>query len=339
MRLRHGRASSTSSNSPTSCSPASCRSRRTTRSRRAGELAEVQPGRRVRRRVRQLGRVVDTDDGLVVVDTSGVFHAKHVHETIRGVVAPAGSTPRSSPTATSTTCSASTSTRRRRAPTAGPRRGSSRTSAIAERFDALPHDRRLQRGDQPAAVQGAGPAVADSSTAIPTRRTATRSTIDGRRRDVRAVPRPRRDRRRTWVWAPGAQGAVRGRPVHLGVAELRQPAEGAALRARLGDRVPQDGRARRRKCCCPATACRSSAPTACARRSTEGAELLESLARPDARDDERGRAPRRHRAHGAARPSTCSRGRTCSRSTTSPSSSCATSGACTAAGTTAIRRT
>ena len=70
----------------------------------------------------------------------------------------------------------------------------------------------------------------------------------------------------TWVWSPGAQGAVRGRHVHLGVAQLRQPAEGAALRARLGDRVPQDDRARRPRCCCPATGCRSSAPTACAQR-------------------------------------------------------------------------
>ncbi len=71
----------------------------------------------------------------------------------------------------------------------------------------------------------------------------------------------------------------------------------------------------------------------------DGAELLETLARPDARDDERGRAPRRHRAHACARPNTCSRVRTSGRSTTSPSSWCATSGATTAAGTTVIRRT
>jgi len=48
----------------------------------SGQLAEVQP------RVAFVdafanSAVVDTDDGLVVVDTSGVFHAKGVHETIR----------------------------------------------------------------------------------------------------------------------------------------------------------------------------------------------------------------------------------------------------------------
>jgi len=48
----------------------------------SGKLAEVQP------RVAFVdafanSAVVDTDDGLVVVDTSGVFHAKGVHETVR----------------------------------------------------------------------------------------------------------------------------------------------------------------------------------------------------------------------------------------------------------------
>ena len=48
----------------------------------SGQLAEVQP------RVAFVdafanSAVVDTDDGLVVVDTSGVFHAKGVHETVR----------------------------------------------------------------------------------------------------------------------------------------------------------------------------------------------------------------------------------------------------------------
>ena len=49
----------------------------------SGTLAEIQP------RVAFVdafanSAVVDTDDGLVAVDTSGVFHAKHVHETVRG---------------------------------------------------------------------------------------------------------------------------------------------------------------------------------------------------------------------------------------------------------------
>ena len=49
----------------------------------SGKMAEVQP------RVAFVdafanSSVVDTDDGLVAVDTSGVFHAQHVHETVRG---------------------------------------------------------------------------------------------------------------------------------------------------------------------------------------------------------------------------------------------------------------
>lgn len=49
----------------------------------SGTMAEVQP------RVAFVdafanSSVVDTDDGLVAVDTSGVFHARHVHDTVRG---------------------------------------------------------------------------------------------------------------------------------------------------------------------------------------------------------------------------------------------------------------
>jgi alkyl sulfatase BDS1-like metallo-beta-lactamase superfamily hydrolase len=48
----------------------------------SGTMAEVQP------RVAFVDAfancsVVDTDDGLVAIDTSGVFHAQHVHETVR----------------------------------------------------------------------------------------------------------------------------------------------------------------------------------------------------------------------------------------------------------------
>src|SRR4051794_8249794 len=48
----------------------------------SGTMAEVQP------RVAFVdafanSAVVDTDDGLVAIDTSGVFHARHVHDTVR----------------------------------------------------------------------------------------------------------------------------------------------------------------------------------------------------------------------------------------------------------------
>ncbi len=203
---------------------------------------------------------------------------------------------------------------------------------------ALRADRGLQRGDQPAAVPGAGPARGRPSTACPTRRTATRwRSPSAARRSSCFHDRGETDDA-TWVWSPGAQGAVRGRHVHLGVAQLRQPAEGAALRARLGGRVPQDGRARARG---PAARSRAAdrrrgarAPGAHRRR---GAARV--ARRADARADERRRAPRRHRARGARARASARAPVPARRSTTSPSSSCATSGACTAAGTTAIRRT
>ena len=48
----------------------------------SGQMAEVQPGLAFVDAFAN-SAAVDTDDGLVVVDTSGVFHAKAVHETIR----------------------------------------------------------------------------------------------------------------------------------------------------------------------------------------------------------------------------------------------------------------
>ena len=48
----------------------------------SGQLAEVQPGVAFVDAFAN-SAVVDTEAGLVAVDTSGVFHAKGVHETVR----------------------------------------------------------------------------------------------------------------------------------------------------------------------------------------------------------------------------------------------------------------
>jgi glyoxylase-like metal-dependent hydrolase (beta-lactamase superfamily II) len=48
----------------------------------SGELADIQPGVVFVDAFANCA-AVDTDDGLVVVDTSGVFHAKQVHATVR----------------------------------------------------------------------------------------------------------------------------------------------------------------------------------------------------------------------------------------------------------------
>ena len=161
----------------------------------SGQMAEVQPGLAFVDAFAN-SAVVDTDDGLVVVDTSGVFHAKARarDDAARG--------------------------RRSRLDTAifthghidhvfgvdlyeeearderlGPRRGSSRTSSYRERFEryqltagynAVINQRQFRRRACGGRLDYRYP---DETY---------RDTLDvrGRRRAVRAVPRPRRDRRR-----------------------------------------------------------------------------------------------------------------------------------------------
>ena len=172
------------------------RSRPTTRSRRAGELAEVQPGARLRRRVRQLGR-----------GRHRRRPGRRRHE--RRVPRAGACTTRSARWSAGRLAHRGVHARPhrprlRRRPLRGggahQRLGAAARrrarAASRERFDRYRMTAGLQRGDQPAAVQGARACGGRPSTACPTRRTPTRSTIDGRRRDVRAAPRPRRDRRR-----------------------------------------------------------------------------------------------------------------------------------------------
>ena len=179
----------------------------------------------------------------------------------------AASTPRSSRTATSTTSSASTSTRRRRARTAGRRRASSRTRRVAARFDRY----RLTAGYNAVINQRQfqAPRTALADRVPLSRRDLPRPPhARRRRRALRAAPRPRRDRRRD-------VGLVARRRKVLFAGDLfiwASPNCGNPQKVQRYARdwargVPQDGRARRPRCCCPATACRSSAPTACGRRS------------------------------------------------------------------------
>ena len=279
----------------TACSRASCRSRRTTRSPRAGELAEVQPGLAFVDAFAN-SSAVDTDDGLVVVDTSGVFHAKAVHETLRRWSASRLDTAVFTHGHIDHVFGVDLYEEEARANGWAPPRVIAH-ELVADRFD---------RYRSP-------PATTRSSTSGSSRRRDCRWPIDyrypdetyrhdldarRRRRALRAAPRPRRDRRRHVGVGARSQGAVRRRPVHLGVAELRQPAEGAALPARLGARVPHDGRARRRGAAARSRpADRRRRPRAPGAHRRRGAARV--AARPDARADERRRAPRRHRAHGA----------------------------------------
>ena len=105
-------------------------------------------------------------------------------------------------------------------------------------------DRRLQRRHQQASVPVARVRVADT---VPPPRRDLRARARPRRGrpPLRAPARPRRDRRPHLGLGPRGEGAVHGRPLHLGLPQLRQPAEGSALPARVGRGAPQDGAPRR----------------------------------------------------------------------------------------------
>ena len=70
--------------------------------------------------------------------------------------------------------------------------------------------------------------------------------LDDRRTTGRAPPRQRGDRRPHLDLDPRRPGAVLRRPVHLGLAQRRQPAEGPALSAGMGRRPAPDARPLRR---------------------------------------------------------------------------------------------
>jgi hypothetical protein len=70
--------------------------------------------------------------------------------------------------------------------------------------------------------------------------------VPARRSDLSTPRRARRDRRRDVDMDPGTQDPGARRPLHLGRAERRQPAEGAALLRRMGGRPSHHVRARRR---------------------------------------------------------------------------------------------
>ena len=280
--------------------------------------------------------VVDTDDGLVVVDTSGVFHAGTRARDDPHVVG--------RPARHRDLHARPHRPRVRRRPLRGGGAherlgGAARRRARGDRraLRSLPAHRRLQRGDQPAAVQAPG-------LRWPTEyrypdETYT-DTLDDRRRrrDVRAVPRPRRDRRRTrgcgrrravlfagdmFIWASPNCGnpqkvqryardwAVAFRKMDALEPEVLLPGHGLPIVG--AERVQQ--------------------------ALHRGCRAARVARRADARADERRRAPRRHRAHRARAGAPARTPVPARRSTTSPSSSCATSGGSTAAGTTATRRT
>ena len=139
---------------------------------------------------------------------------------------------------------------------------------------ALPDDRRLQRRDQPAAVQGARPALADR---VPhARRDVPRHDDDHRRRrDFELFHDRGETDDATWVWTPTRKALFAGDMFIWASPNCGNPQK-VQRYARLGGRVPQDGRARARGPAARARpADRRRRPRAQAL--TEGAELFETL--------------------------------------------------------------
>ena len=183
---------------------------------------------------------VATGDGLVLVDTGSSFVAKAVHETVRRWSAlrlqhrhllPRPHRPRL-----------------RGGRLGGgvvgaglARSGGGRPRRRAGALRPLHRHRRLQRDHQPAAVRRPRAALAHR---VPLPRPHLRATPRARRRwcGLRPPPRPGRDRRPHLDVDTRCPRAVLRRPLHLGVAERREPPEGAALPPRVGRRPAGDGR-------------------------------------------------------------------------------------------------
>ena len=133
----------------------------------------------------------------------------------------------------------------------------------------------------------------------PDRTYSRRAAARSRRRRVPAAAREGRDRRSHGHLAGRPEGAVLRRPVHLGVAERGQPAEGAALPEGMGRRAAADGRAGGRVPAArarPAGHRRGPGPPGPRRhrRAARGAR------RPDPRGDEPRRPPGRRDPFGPA---------------------------------------
>ena len=322
--------------SPTASSPGSSIPRTTIRS---ASSATWRRSRRTTAFVAAFANVAafGTDDGLVLVDTSSSFLAGKVHDALRALERPTGSTPRCSPTATSTTASASSSTRRDAARAGLAAAARRRARGDHRPLRPLPRDRRLQRHHQPAAVPARGAVLADR-VPLP-------------RRDVPRPARPRRSAARRfelhhargetddhiWVWVPERKVLCTGDLFIWASPNCGNPQKVQRYAIEWARALRDDGRARRRDPAPrPRPADRRRRPRP--HRAHRHGRAARAPAHRDDPDDERGRAPRRRsstpstRAGRPARPAVPP-----ARSTTSPSSSSATCGACSAAGTTATR--
>ena len=197
-----------------------------------------------------------SDDRLVLIDAGGVLHAQQVHTAVRELDRRTARHRRLHPRTRRPRVRRSLLRGRGRA--AATRR-SSHTSGGRPLRPVQP-DQRLQRRDQPAAVL-AGRAAVPLELPLPRHHLSRPPRRLRRRPRHRTAPRPGRDRRPHVGVDSRVADALHRRPVHLGVAQLREPAEGPALPGRVGPGAAQDDREASPSSSCPATGCPSSGRT------------------------------------------------------------------------------
>ena len=261
----------------------------------SGQFAEIQPGLAFVDAFAN-SAAIDTDDGLVVVDTSGMFQAKSVHETMRrwsGQPArhrdlhPRPHRPRVRRRALRSRGA------RERLGTAAGRRARARAGALR----SVQAHRGLQRGDQPAAVQGARLRwPLDYRYPDETYRRDLAFEVGGERFELHHARGETDDG--TWVWAPDRKVVFAGDLFIWASPNCGNPQKVqryardwvAAFRAMAalqpdvllpGHGLPIIGADRVRQAL------------------EDGAELLETLLDRTLGDDEPRCAPRRHRARRA----------------------------------------
>ena len=260
----------------------------------SGQLAEIQPGLAFVDAFAN-SSAVDTDDGLVVVDTSGVFQAKSVHETMRRWSASRLDTAIFTHGHIDHVFGVELYEDEARTNGWAPPRVVA-DELVAERFDryiltagynAVINQRQFKAPGLRWPVE-----YRVSGRDVPPTTLASRSAASASSSTTRAA-RP--------TTAPGC-----GRPI----ARSSSPAtcssgrrRTAATRRRCSDtprvgaRVPRHGRARRRVLL-PGHGVPISGPIVCAKRSTKAPSCWRRWS-TRRRADEHGRAPRRHRARGA----------------------------------------
>ena len=174
-----------------------------------------------------------------------------------------------------------------------PPAGRLRPRGPARELPPLRAHARLEHGDQQAPVRHPGrhvPLAGD--VPLPRRHLPRPPDVHPGRADVRAAPRPRRDRRRhvdvrARAAASSTPATCSSGPCPTPATRRRCSASPATGRRRCG-RWP----AAAPRSCCAGTACRSSAPTGSARRCTDTAERARHDRGPDAGADEPGRPAR-----------------------------------------------